>query len=485
MELDIDHVLGWEVADLVGQRIAVLGISDSGKTNSVSVLAEELLPVLPLTIIDIEGEYFGLKEHFDLLVAGRSEHAEVPLFKENAASLAEVSIARRISIILDLSEYEPEEIQEILLAYFERLWTLAGVHKIPYEVIIEEAHEFVQQGKSTPLKALLTRFALRGRKRGIGVVLASQRSAKVEKDLLTQSNILLLHHVIHPIDLSVYKDLIPLLPKEVEQQVRALGKGAAYVIRGEQVARVQIRKRHTFHAGATPMLGSMPPSLRTIDTSLLEELRAIAARSEKEGGSDEVSKLRRRLSVTETLLIEREAEIAELQRRLEFASTLRVEMPGSVFTPPDSMHIREATIGQMSLPLGSLTPYGESESVAASGVVKELSRPESTFLPLNENKVAALQRWFQQHTTPLHRKMLKVLHQQGSLMSVYEIASWCGCAESMLKNRPPLELVQRGILSRQQQRGGYQYRSSLSAFLAKEFAGCDQEALVARVLAWC
>src|SRR5258707_9028701 len=113
MQIDVGDALELTIEEIIGQRIAVLGISGSGKTNTVAVLAEELLPHLPVTICDIEGEYYGLKERFDILVAGQSEHAEVPLFKENAASLAEVSIRRGISIILDLSEYEPGEMQDI------------------------------------------------------------------------------------------------------------------------------------------------------------------------------------------------------------------------------------------------------------------------------------------------------------------------------------------------------------------------------------
>src|SRR6266436_3613101 len=115
-----------QIEELIGQRIAVLSISGSGKTNTVAVLAEELLSHVPMTICDIEGEYYGLKERFDLLVAGRSDQAEVPLFRENAASLAEVSIQRGISIILDLSEIEPEEMQEILLPRLSRLTRLSS-----------------------------------------------------------------------------------------------------------------------------------------------------------------------------------------------------------------------------------------------------------------------------------------------------------------------------------------------------------------------
>ncbi len=130
LRMDTNHVLHLSIEEIIGQRIAVLGIS--GKTNTVAALAEELLPHLAMTIVDVEGEYFGLKEHYTLLVAGRSEHAEIPLFVENAAAVAEMSLRSGISVILDLFEYYQEEMQAILLAYFERLWTLSTSIRSPY-----------------------------------------------------------------------------------------------------------------------------------------------------------------------------------------------------------------------------------------------------------------------------------------------------------------------------------------------------------------
>jgi uncharacterized protein len=483
MQIDVNNSLNLQIEELIGQRIAVLGISGSGKTNTVAVLAEELLPHVPMTICDIEGEYYGLKERFDLLVAGRSDQAEVPLFRENAASLAEVSIQRGISIILDLSEIELEEMQEILLTYFERLWQLASSLKSPYEIVIEEAHEYIPQGTRTPLKSLLTRFALRGRKRGIGVILASQRSSKVEKDLLTQANILLLHNVVHPIDLGVYKDLIPLSAKEVEQQVRDLEPGSAFLIRGKQVNRLQIRKRSTFHAGATPTLGEHQPHLRMIDASLLEELRAIATQSVKEGGSDELSRLKKQLRDAVVLMEQKDAEIAELKKRLELVSTLRVEMPGQALSLPETMHIERATVGQLHTPVAAPPRIVESAEVSSKTATKP---SEPAAVPLNEGKLKALQIWFERKTTPHQRRMLNVLHEQGKSMDAYEIASWSGDAENTIRNQPPLALVQRGMVSRTRvYHKGYRYSSTLSAFLAREFPGTDQQALIERVLSWC
>ena len=175
--IDTQGALAFETSTFVGRSVGVLGITDSGKTNTVAVLIEELLGNLPMTIVDIEGEYWGLKERFDLLIAGRSEHAELEIGPENAAALAEISITRGISIILDLSDYSSDEQHAFLLAYFSRLWEVAGKERKPYQIVLEEAHEFIPQSASSPLKAVLTRIALRGRKRGLGIILASQRSA--------------------------------------------------------------------------------------------------------------------------------------------------------------------------------------------------------------------------------------------------------------------------------------------------------------------
>jgi DNA helicase HerA-like ATPase len=88
----------------------------------------------------------------------------VPLFVENAPAIAEMSIRRGISVILDLSDYDQKEMQAILLAYLKHLWDISTEVKKPYGMVIEEAHEFAPQGRDAPLKEIITRYMSRGRK---------------------------------------------------------------------------------------------------------------------------------------------------------------------------------------------------------------------------------------------------------------------------------------------------------------------------------
>src|SRR6266851_4609583 len=123
LNIDSSNEFHLQTQTLVGRSIAVLGITGSGKTNTAAVLIEELLSNdLPLTVVDIEGEYWGLKEKFEVLVAGRSQHAELEVSPNNAAQLAEISLKRGISIILDLSDFTQDEASEFLTQYFTSLW---------------------------------------------------------------------------------------------------------------------------------------------------------------------------------------------------------------------------------------------------------------------------------------------------------------------------------------------------------------------------
>lgn len=466
--LNIGALLELEVSDFVGKSVAALGITGSGKTNTAAVLIEELLANgLPLTIVDIEGEYYGLKEQYDLLIAGRSEHAELEVSPENASALATVSVERGLSVILDLSDYTQDETYAFLVAYFTALWEAASKVKRPYQIVLEEAHEFIPQGASTPLKQIITRIALRGRKRGLGIILMSQRSAKVEKDVLTQTSLLFLHKVVHPTDMKVYKDLIPLPASEVEATVGALVPGSVVVVSNHRPVVAHIRLRHTFHAGSTPDLGEIvQPDLRRVDASLLRDLQEMLAKA-KPAAAKEGQKAEKRIKELEASLAERDAIIKQQAEQMALLSKLAVQVE-----LPETMNIERAILNHLHTPAPAQSAIVESLPAKALPVAHT---------PINESKLRALLSWLERKTTVADRKILKTLHEHGRLMSIYDLASWSGLAESTIQKNPPTELVQRGLIVRQRIGREFHYRSGLSEFLAKEFPGSDQAELIKRV----
>ena len=269
MNIDIDNLLHFDSDGLAGKSIALLGITGSGKTNTAFVILDELLTSkTAMTIVDIEGEYWQLaKKHPELLIVGRSEHCTKEITRGNAVELAKSSLENGIPTLIDLSDYSAFESHGILVKYFGTLWTHSARIKRSYRIVLEEAHEWLPESGQTDLKAVLSRIALRGRKRGLDMMIVSQRSAKVTKDVLTQTSLLFLHRVVHPIDISVYKLLIPLQGTKVLSMVGDLQTGQAIVVHNNTPQTVSIRP----YTG-TPVQLDMKTTMRKRIRELEEEL---------------------------------------------------------------------------------------------------------------------------------------------------------------------------------------------------------------------
>jgi hypothetical protein len=484
LSIDSSSELQIQTQTLVGRSVAVLGITGSGKTNTAAVLIEELLSHgFPLTIVDIEGEYWGLKEKFEILVAGRSRHAELEVGPKSAGKLAEISVKRGIPVILDLSDFTQDESYEFLVQYFKSLWVACSQARHPYQVVLEEAHEWIPQGVSTPLKQLLTRIALRGRKRGLGIILMSQRSAKVEKDVLTQASLLFLHKVVHPVDMRVYKDLIPLPPAQVEDAVRRLQPGEAIVLYNHHISTVRLRLRYTFHAGSTPTLSSASqPKLRKLDEAVLRELRALTA-SNVEGNleNDERIRLARKVKDLEEAIARKDAEIQRLQSQVDLLSKLSISIEGSLkgfrIPNPQTLEVDQAIVRQV---IAGEKGDGTT-SVPVATPISVLGQPlqsESSLTPAERRKLDSLIRRVQK-LPKLQRSILRLLAEhEGTAMTVPMIATWPSLKESTIRNRPPHDLIRMRLVTRTRSKSGYRYTSSVYSYLQTEFPQVEPDLLV-------
>lgn len=221
---------------LVGRTGAILGTSGTGKSHTARLLMEQLIQVrYPFTLIDIEGEY-----------------ASLPLFQGEIALpsfRAKDALTKRYSVRLDLSD--TDDPVKVVQEYAESLWQAREARQ-PHLLILEEAHEFIPQGGASLARRIVKRLALRGRKYGLSVLVVSQRSAAIDKAVLTQARLLILHKVYHPADLEVYKALLPLPGAKVESMVAALEVGQAIVLHENNVRVVKIDPVTTSQGGATP-----------------------------------------------------------------------------------------------------------------------------------------------------------------------------------------------------------------------------------------
>lgn len=277
LHLDSDDLLHLTANSFVSARTIALGQTGAGKGNAGALINELLLEHgLPMTIIDPEGEAWPLKQLAkNLLVVGKSAHADREYAPEQMGRLAELSVEQGFSVILDFDDYSEEEIFALLVPYLKSLWKTCNRLRRPYHLSIDEVHEFVPQQGSTPVKELLIRVAKKGRKRGLGMLTMSQDTASIDDKFLRQTDIRVLLRVSYDSDLKRYQTLMPVLSnKTIEQEVPKMPQGKGYVIVNHVPTLVQLLRRKTFDPSETPKLGmgSQEPALQTVDDATLRLL---------------------------------------------------------------------------------------------------------------------------------------------------------------------------------------------------------------------
>jgi hypothetical protein len=236
---------------VVTGRTCVLGSSGSGKSYTVGVLCEEFCRNnIPFAIVDTEGEHSGLKEKFEAIWVGEDGGCDLSWDNLDLADLARQ--APDISpLILDVSDIG--DWKEKIASFLSSLYTTLTERRTPYLVVLEEADKFIPQyGQRVPI---FDEVARRGRKRGLGLMVCSQRPSLIDKNVLSQCGNQLIGKLIIQNDLQSVAQFFPGrgLPKELT----ALRAGEFFAMGGfsPSPAMVTIRKRTTTHGGVTPALG--------------------------------------------------------------------------------------------------------------------------------------------------------------------------------------------------------------------------------------
>jgi hypothetical protein len=305
------------VIEVLTGRGFVTGKSGSGKSNTANVIAEELLKQnFPLMIIDTDGEYYGLKEKFELLHVGADEACDLQINVHHAPKLAQLALEENVPIILDVSGYlDGDEANEIIAETVKRLFMKEKSLKKPFLLLVEEIHEYLpEKGGTDECGQILIRVAKRGRKHGLGLCGMSQRPANVKKDYITQCDWLVWHRLTWDNDTKV---VARLLSDEKAEEIQDLDAGEAFLVTDwdNLVQKVKFRRKETFDAGATPTLDDFErPELKSVGEDLVAELQEI---SDAEGGISDEELADERVDHLREQLQKKERKIQELEEELD------------------------------------------------------------------------------------------------------------------------------------------------------------------------
>ncbi|MDR5656709.1 DUF87 domain-containing protein [Halodesulfurarchaeum sp. HSR-GB] len=265
-----DDGLSLPVIEVLTGRGAIFGKSGSGKSNTASVVVEELLERgFPVLIIDIEGEYATLKDRYDVVHVGDGDQYDYGLFETDPGKIVDFCLDQHRPVVIDISEIlEIERAEVTIRDTLQLLFSREKHENKPFLVLVEEVHEFLpQQGGLDDLGEMLIRIAKRGRKRGLGLLGMSQRPASVDKNFITQCDWLVFHRLTWENDTRVVKSI---LGSDYAEDVKELRTGSAFLMADweDAVRQVTFRRKRTDDAGDTP---SLSPSQRRDLTSPTDE----------------------------------------------------------------------------------------------------------------------------------------------------------------------------------------------------------------------
>jgi uncharacterized protein DUF87 len=261
-----------DLEELLATRLLVQGNSGSGKSHLLRRLLEQSAPWVQQTIIDPEGDFVALADRFGHLLIDAEEHTERGL--QAAGERARI---HRVSTVLNLEGLDAENQMRRAAAFLGGLFEVARDHWYPMLVVVDEAQLFApavagevsDEARKLSLGAM-TNLMCRGRKRGLAGVIATQRLAKLAKNVAAEASNFLMGRTFLDIDMARAADLLGMERRQAEA-FRDLERGQ-FMALGPALSRrplgLRIGPTDTQPRNATPRLMPLPEAT-------LEDARAI------------------------------------------------------------------------------------------------------------------------------------------------------------------------------------------------------------------
>ena len=261
-----------DLEELLATRLLVQGNSGSGKSHLLRRLLEQSAPWVQQTIVDPEGDFVTLAERFGHLVIDAEDHTERGL--QVAGERARI---HRVSAVLNLEGLDAENQMRRAAAFLNGLFEVSRDHWYPMLVVVDEAQLFApavagevsDEARKLSLGAM-TNLMCRGRKRGLAGIIATQRLAKLAKNVAAEASNFLMGRTFLDIDMARAADLLGMERRQAEAfrdlergQFMALGPALCRRPVGLRIGPTDTRPRH-----ATPKLVPLPGAA-------LEDARAI------------------------------------------------------------------------------------------------------------------------------------------------------------------------------------------------------------------
>jgi hypothetical protein len=256
-----------DLEELLATRLLVQGNSGSGKSHLLRRLLEGSASQVQQVIIDPEGDFVTL--------SGPYGHVTIEAVDYSAAEIARFAgrcREHRTSVVLSLEGLEMEGQMRSVASFLSGLFDAPREHWFPALVVVDEAQIFAPSAGAEVSEEIrraslgaMTNLMSRGRKRGLAGVIATQRLAKLSKNVAAEASNFLMGRTFLDIDMARAADLLGMERRQAES-IRDLQRGT-FLGLGPAISRrpvmVRIGKVDTSARSSSPTLVPLPDAPAT------------------------------------------------------------------------------------------------------------------------------------------------------------------------------------------------------------------------------
>lgn len=235
----------------------ILGLTNIKNVRNFLTMLRKAIDILKetkgsYTINDIIAVLEQSGEASSGVLVGELEYLnEIDIFAEQGTKIDELLQKGKCTII-NLRGTPPDIQQLIINRIGNALFELRKADKIPpMMLVVEEAHNFCPQQGQVACSKVFRTIASEGRKFGLGLMVITQRAAKIDKNVLSQCNTQIILKVTNPNDLTAISASIEGLTEGMEDEIQRLPIGSAIITGGgvSMPLLVEIRPRESKHGG--------------------------------------------------------------------------------------------------------------------------------------------------------------------------------------------------------------------------------------------
>jgi DNA helicase HerA-like ATPase len=257
-----------DIEELLATRLLVQGNSGSGKSHLLRRLLEQSAPWVQQVVIDPEGDFVTLADRYGhVVVDGERTEAEL-------IGIATRIRQHRVSCVLTLEGLDIEDQMRAAAAFLNGLFDADRDYWYPVLVVVDEAQMFapavagdVSEDARKMSLAAMTNLMCRGRKRGLAGVIATQRLAKLAKNVAAEASNFLMGRTFLDIDMARAADLLGMDRRQAEM-FRDLKRGN-FVALGPALSRrplpIVIGNVETSARSSSPKLMPLPDAPQDVE----------------------------------------------------------------------------------------------------------------------------------------------------------------------------------------------------------------------------